>query len=385
MAIPCPVCESTQSQALVLLKDFPISNLELTENRAEALNAKVYDMTICMCQRCTHIYNKTPIHIEYKSENTTYFTNTLQKLYIETLTSTLIEKYDIKGKDIVEIGCGDGEFLKQLTKHNNQCVGYEPSYKEPYTDQNLTIRNEYFTPHKHLNHPVDWVVIRHVLEHFEDPFEFMERGMPYYRQINPHVKFLIEVPNVDPTLESYRVNDFIHEHISHFSFSSIRYLLQRLNLEIIEIYLTDNRENIVVICEIDQDYLANLHKIPTISEGFNHSIINLQEDYQHIVSESEVIAIWGAEGRGAGFIKTIKHYLRGDEIVVDSDEKKFDKFIPSIGLKISSYHALIGQQVDTIIITTALGKNNILKEIAENNINVKNIYVIAKTGLEKVM
>ena len=385
MAIPCPVCGSTHSQELVLLKDFPISNLELTENRAESLKAKVYDMTICMCRRCTHIYNNTPIRIEYKNENTTYFTNTLQKLYIEALTSTLIEKYDIKGKDIIEIGCGDGEFLKQLTKHNNQCVGYEPSYKEPYTDKNLTIVNEYFSPQKDLNQQVDWVVIRHVLEHFENPFEFMERGMPYYIQTNPHVKFLIEVPNIEPTLESYRVNDFIHEHISHFSFSSMRYLLHRLNLQIIEMYPTDNSENIVVVCEIDRDYLANLHKTSTISEGFNHSIINLQNDYKNIVLESEIIAIWGAEGRGAGFIKTIKNYLRGDEIVVDSDEKKFDKFIPSIGLKISSYHYLIGKKIDTIIITTALGKNNILKEIVENNINVKNIYVIAKTGLEKVV
>jgi len=381
--IDCPVCDSNKHEDIVRLKDFPISNVDLATNREDSLKAKVYDMNICMCQRCTHIYNKTPIEIEYKqSSNVTYFTNDIQKRYIKNITSKLSKKYNIRGENIIEIGCGDGEFLKQIVKNENYCIGYEPSYKELYKNNNLTIINDYFHPKKHLNQKIDWIIIRHVLEHFENPFNFMEEIIKY--TINPNIRFYLEVPNIDPTLKGYRINDFIHEHISHFSFYSMKYLLDRLNLDIIEMYSTDNNENIVIICKINKIYIKSLNTIEEIKNGFNHSIDNLQQDYKEIATNNKIICIWGAEGRGAGFIKAIKNYLRGDEIIVDSDKKKFHKFIPSIGLKISSYKELIDKDLDAIIITTALGKDNILREIDESNIKTKNIYFISENGLSRI-
>jgi len=382
--IDCPVCDSKEYREIALLKEFPISNLNLATNREDSLQAEIYDMNIGMCQRCTHIYNKTPINIEYKqSGNVTYFTNELEREYIIERVFQLNKKYDIKEQYILEIGCGDGTFLKELAKKDNQCIGYEPSYNNIYRENNLTIINDYFSPNRDLNQKIDWIIIRHVLEHFEDPFEFL--GEIIKNEIsNTNIRFYLEVPNIAPTLKGYRVNDFIHEHISHFSLYSMRYLLNRLNLDIIELYSTDNNENIVAICKISEQYSSSLRDLDEIIEGLNGSITRLQEDYQEIVSVNKIICIWGAEGRGAGFIKTIKNQLKGNEIIVDSDNKKFNKFIPSIGLKISSYQELIDIEVDTIIITTALGKDNILREIVQNNIQVKNIYYISEQGLSRI-
>jgi|GEM_PF-3251744 2-polyprenyl-3-methyl-5-hydroxy-6-metoxy-1,4-benzoquinol methylase len=382
--INCPVCASNNFNEIVLLKDFPISNIDLATNKRDALKANVYDMNIVICKRCTHIYNEIPVQLEYKQTNTTYFTNDTQKKYISTLVTNLVNKFNIKNKNILEIGSGDGLFLKDMANYENNCIGFEPSYDKVVKTKRVTIINDYFDAKKNLDKDIDWIVIRHVVEHFDNPYSFIESGI--MQNINPNTKLLIEVPNIQPTIDNLRINDFIHEHISHFSIYSLTYLLKRLNFDILDIYTTDNDENIVAICQINQNFIKSIDLSSKYSNGFNHIIQKLQNDFRNIAANSnDTICIWGAEGRGAGFIKTIKNDLRGDEIIVDSDSKKFNKYIPSAGLKIISYKELINQSIDSIIITTSLGKNNILQEIKDNNIQVTNIYVISEIGLDKVV
>jgi len=128
--INCPVCGSNNFTDIVKLEKYPLSNVKLSSSKEEALKAETFDMNISICKDCTHIYNRTPVKIEYKQENTTYFTNELQKQYIKELVERLAKKYNLKNKKIIEIGCGDGSFLRQLSLHKNICIGYEPSLKE---------------------------------------------------------------------------------------------------------------------------------------------------------------------------------------------------------------------------------------------------------------
>ena len=275
-------------------------------------------------------------------------------------------------------------FLKEIVKYDNNGIGYEPSYLDEYEEDNLKILNSYFNPLDNLDKDIDYIAIRHVLEHFENPNKFLKDIINQIIKNNLSIKFIIEVPNIEPTLNQRRINDFIHEHISHFSKHSLKYLLTTLNLDILDIYTTDNEENLVAICELNQEYISKLQSIDLISNNFNNSIKQLQNDYQEIVKNNKSICIWGAEGRGAGFIKIIKEQLKGDELVIDSDERKWDKYIPSMALKIISFKELIDKVVDVIIITTAIGKDNILREIKENNIISHQIYIISEDGLQRI-
>jgi hypothetical protein len=382
--INCPVCNTEEVEDIVLLKDYPISNLELSLDKEFASKAKTYDMNIVICKNCSHIYNNIPVSLEYNQKNTTYFTTDKQKKYIQNLVKELIIKYNIKSNKILEIGSGDGLFLKEIVKYDNNGIGYEPSYLDKYEEDNLKIINNYFNPLDNLDKDIDYIAIRHVLEHFENPNKFLKDIINQIIKNDLSIKFIIEVPNIKPTLNQQRINDFIHEHISHFSKYSLKYLLTTLNLDILDMYTMNNEENLVAICKLNQEYISKLQSIDLISNNFNNSIKQLQNDYQEIVKNNKSICIWGAEGRGAGFIKIIKEQLKGDELVIDSDERKWDKYIPSMALKIVSFKELIDKVVDVIIITTSLGKNNILKEIKENNIQPIYIYIITEHGLQRI-
>ena len=53
-----------------------------------------------------------------------------------------------------------------------------------------------------------------------------------------------------------------------------------------------------------------------------------------------------------------------EEILVDSDERKFGKYVPIVGLQISDYKILNNKPIDA----TSLGRDNILLEIQKYNI-----------------
>lgn len=385
--INCPVCNKNTPKSIVILQKQPLSNLALASTYEKATSSFNFDIEICMCASCSHIYNKNASleNITYKQEeNATYYIGEVWRKYTEELANQFMQKYNINNLDILEIGCGDITFLKKLHKNKNRCTGYEPSFPEKEKEiHNVQIINDYFYPDKDFNKKYDIIILRHVLEHLEDVKTFLSDLIRGMIKNSPNAKLFIEVPNIQPTLNEFRTNDFVYEHISYFSFYSLKYLLTSLNLEIFEMYSTFNNENIIAICHINTQYIDNLQLIENASKGFQSNINSLRNEYKRILKENKTICIWGAGGRGSSFLNIIKNELTHKEILVDSDQRKFEKYVPVVGLKISDYKLLQNKSIDAIIITTSLGRENILLEIKKYNIKVNQIYTISRDGLKQ--
>lgn len=68
---------------------------------------------------------KTEYCLDY--ENSLFFSETY-RTYATSLATELIERFDLHGRRIVEIGCGSGDFLKLLCeKGENDGIGFDPS------------------------------------------------------------------------------------------------------------------------------------------------------------------------------------------------------------------------------------------------------------------
>jgi hypothetical protein len=385
--IKCPVCNQYDYNEIITLEKQPLSNLALSSHYQEAMDNVSFDIVMCMCTNCSHVYNQNASidNITYKQEeNSTYYIGEVWKNYTIKLAQNFIEKYKINNSKILEIGCGDITFLKEFIKNKNLCVGYDPSYPESEKNKyQIDIVSDYFYPKKDFTQEYDVVILRHLVEHLENAKEFLSNLVAGMLKHNPSAKLFIEVPNLQPTLEEYRVNDFVYEHISYFSFYSLRYLLESLNLDILEMYSTFHNENIVAICSINEEYRRSIKLIQNSSKGFNINIDSLNQDYKKIVKNSDNICIWGAGGRGSSFLNIIKKELTNNEILVDSDERKFGKYVPIVGLQITDYKKLTNSTVDVVIITTSLGRDNILLEIEKYKININKIYTISIDGLKQ--
>ena len=154
----CNVCQSTKVNQIIRINQIPIYNNILLESIEDAYNVPRGDIDLCFCHNCGHIFNAAflPDLIDYtrQYENSLHFSPRFRK-YADDLVEELIAEYDLRGKQIVEIGCGQGDFLMSICyRGGNYGKGYDPSYRGDMNstiDNNIMIIQDEFSAHIHLN------------------------------------------------------------------------------------------------------------------------------------------------------------------------------------------------------------------------------------------
>jgi hypothetical protein len=202
----------------------------------EAINAPKGNVDLYFCPSCGHIFNVDfdPSLMKYTQtyENSLHFSPRFQR-YADSLATRLVEQYHLRDKDIIEIGCGQGDFLKSLCEiGDNRGVGFDPSYvPEPIKkDLQLTFIQDYYSKaYQHYN--IGCVCCRHVLEHIQNPIDFLTS----IRQAignRPDTVVYFEVPNALFTLRDLGIWDIIYEHCSYFCSHSLTRLFTRSGFKV---------------------------------------------------------------------------------------------------------------------------------------------------------
>ena len=113
----CPSCGTAGMRVFHEAPAVPTNSCILMETREQALHHRRGSIRLGFCDACGFIANLAfdPGLTEYSSryEETQGFSPTFNAFH-RALAERLIARYDLHGKDIVEIGCGKGEFLMLL-------------------------------------------------------------------------------------------------------------------------------------------------------------------------------------------------------------------------------------------------------------------------------
>ena len=120
------------SPIFIEINKIPIFCNLLYSTRGKALEAAQGSMKLTFCQACGHIFNLAfdPDLLQYDTgyENSLHFSPCFQQ-YVKSTAANLISAYHLYGKDIIEIGCGKGEFINLLCENGqNRGLGFDPSY-----------------------------------------------------------------------------------------------------------------------------------------------------------------------------------------------------------------------------------------------------------------
>jgi SAM-dependent methyltransferase len=200
----------------------PVLCNELFRTREAALEVPRSQIALACCPACGLIHNAAfdPALVRYgrSYENGLHFSPYFRG-YAEVLAGALIERYRLRGKTIVEIGCGDGQFLGLLCRlGGNRGLGFDPAY-EPARAAPLpaaaTIRPRAFQDTDADSKP-DLICCRHVLEHVPDPLPFLA-AVRRLAEASPEAVVFFEVPNALYTLERLGIWDIIYEHCLYFT------------------------------------------------------------------------------------------------------------------------------------------------------------------------
>ena len=362
----CVVCDSTDIEIFMEIPQVPVYCNVLWPTREAALNSPMADMQLGFCRSCGHIYNFAfdPAKLDYTLdyENSLHFSPRFQE-YARTLADRLITRHNLYAKDIIEIGCGSGDFLKLLCEMGgNRGVGFDPSSAFDRSDNSIEkeiifVKNHY--SEHYAGYKADLICCRHVLEHIQSPLSFLRR---LRRTVDHQTSTVIffEVPNVLFSLRDQGIWDLIYEHCSYFTGKSLAEAFTRAGFTVTSLtelfegqFLNieacmDSPPNSLAIPP--QDHLEEIAKyVQLFHRNFTERLEFWRNKVDKMAQEGRSAVIWGAGSKGVMFLNALEdhQHIQG---VIDINPNKQGKYIAGTGQRILPPESLRESQPDVVIV-----------------------------------
>jgi 2-polyprenyl-3-methyl-5-hydroxy-6-metoxy-1,4-benzoquinol methylase len=351
----CIFCYNEEFKILHSSNNYPSSVQKLLREEQISVDKKI-NMQILQCSACGLVQLNQPSYIKdsyYSDYLMTTSHSNYSKSYQHKLANNFIKKFDLESKNLVEIGCGDGNFLKILEKNNINVFGIEPSKKafDLSIKKGLNVLNEYLTKKTSLKNKFDAFVIRQVLEHISKPNNFLQ-DIKYLLKKN--AVGLIEVPSLHKAIKYERFFDFFPDHVAYYSNSTLSKVLSGNGYEVLDIFRSAEEEYLVAYVKVKK----NLENIWIGLEMFTTQIQLIIIDYKN---KNKKIAVWGAGGKGIDTLSLCNLSSDDFEFVIDSDPNKWGYYTPGSHLKIVSPKNI--SKVDCILITAMMYEKEIVRQI----------------------
>ena len=373
----CPCCGWKESTIFFDLRNVPVENNVMTATAEAALSFPLGDLVLAVCDHCGFIrntaFNPSLLHYSAGYEDQQGFSPTFNT-YARDLSMRLIEKYDLHGKDIVEIGCGKGDFLLLFCElGRNRGIGIDPAVVQSRirgeaADRVTFVRDHYSEQYAH--YPADMVICRHTLEHIQSTAEFLGTIRHSIGKRLDTIVFF-EVPDVTRILRDLAYWDIYYEHCSYFSPGSLARLFRACGFEVIDISMAYDDQYLLIEAKPAAEPSIKVHMLEESIEQmnlnvqyFSSQISNKLEQWKQRLQQMHIqgkrTAIWGSGSKCVSFLTTLG---MKDEIgcVVDINPNRQGKYIPGVGKEIVPPEFLKVFVPDQVIIMNPIYCNEILQ------------------------
>jgi SAM-dependent methyltransferase len=370
----------------IQIEAVPVFCNVLWDSREKALKADRGNIDLVFCRTCAHVYNAAfdASRMQYSPQydNALDYSPTFQK-YIRELAQRLASTYGLQGKDIIEIGCGQGEFLRLLAEiGQNRCLGFDPSYNSRQVgadtfDSRISIIQDYYSE-QYASHRSDFFVCRQVLEHIREPAPFLKM-IRSTAAGNDDMVIFVEVPNAMFTLRQLGIWDLIYEHCGYFTALSLKRLFVETGLNPINIEETYGGQYLCLEARpsaqnLKQDYLSldlSLteveNDVQNFADNYRQTISEWRNRLEEIKQSGARSVVWGAGSKGITFLNVLPGAAVID-YVIDINPHKQGLYVPGTGQQVVSPDRLPEIRPDVIIVMNPLYVDEIDNMITDLNL-----------------
>jgi hypothetical protein len=212
------------------------------------------------------------------------------------------------------------------------------------------------------------VCCRHVLEHVVDPIGFLA-GIRESLEATGTPVLYIEVPSGEQLLRDGAIWDYIYEHYSYFSASSLAIVLEAAGFEIVA--LREDFGGQFLCAEVrpahrsgkDRPAASLVTDSSTVvgaAERFRAKLAYWREWADAISAAGQAATIWGAGSKGVMFLNLLGlDAPKPIDFAVDQSRNKHHRFLAVRGQEIVPPERLAGSGVDEIVVMNPLYKGEI--------------------------
>jgi SAM-dependent methyltransferase len=224
--------------------------------------------------------------------------------------------------EVVDIGCGQGEFLELIRPNVRKVIGFDPVLRQP----NEYLRKEYFDASLYKTSLGKTLfVMRCVLPHIPDPFDFIDKIFDAF----PKSLFYIEFQDANYLVRRGIWSQLSHDHVNYFNIESFsnRYLVVNRGFfadgEWAYVLFGHKKEEVDFTRVVNQSLISELNALNSKPHEIfcNANILNIP------------YLIYGAAGKGT--IIAFEMKIRGFEVLaVDENCEVWGTYLENSGVKV---------------------------------------------------
>lgn len=366
----------------------------LPDSVEEAIAFPRGTQNLVQCCGCGFVFNrsfseeKVVYGADYHAErgHSTYYLQHIRRVadFIENVRP-------IQGQFVLEVACGDGEFLEEIVKREpGIAIGIDPSTTER-TQGPLQMKKTLFDDSylERMTCPVDLLINRHMIEHMLDPLEMLKR----FRCVLAENGILyLETPRLDWILDQRAFFDFPYEHCTYYTDQFMPRLLNAAGFEIIAFEKSYDGQYFSICakkCEVPTHVaLAENEELRCVQESFSallhtYSEVNRAEVLQSFCTETlqpagagcrislnaaDGIYLWGAAAKGVMCAVLLNQWpIAG---LIDKNQYKAGKYIAGTGYPVLSPSQVKYPSVQGVIIENDAYTEEITAEVRKIDPNI---------------
>lgn len=219
---------------------------------------------------------------------------------------------------VIDIGCGQGEFVSALRVQGVAATGYDPVLRRP-SDH---LHDRYWTA---AEPAADLYVMRCVLPHIADPWAFLDQ----VAQANPAALVLVEFQALEWIIEESIWYQISHDHVNLFTTDDFR-----RRYEVVADGTFSAGEWAWVLVRAGSRRPATPHSCPVEAEL--RSLLDTRSATLQAAAARGRVHLWGAAGKGIVLGHALIEAGADVPVAVDADPSRWGLFMETSGIPIVS-------------------------------------------------
>jgi SAM-dependent methyltransferase len=377
----CPNCNGKGMTVFYQTDAVPVHSCLMMDQQEKAQAYPTRDLALGLCEQCGFISNVIfdPAAHEYSNqyEDQQSFSPKFRDFQTR-LCRDLIERYDIRRKKVLEIGCSKGDFLIELCEMGeNDGIGVDPSSiperARPLKAGSVEFIADYYSE-KYAHIECDVVCCRHTLEHIYQTHEFVSTVRHAIGDRKDTLVFF-EVPDTGRVLREQAFWDIYYEHCSYFTPGSLSRVFKANRFEVLELSKDfDDQYLLLVARPVDQpvgiepweteDLEQTKNDAKTFAAGVHNRLSDLNNRIQQAKARQQRVAIWGSGSKCVSFLSSAG--INGEiDSVVDINPYRHGRFLAGSGKQVDSPEVLRELKPDVIFIMNPIYRGEIQNAVDE--------------------
>lgn len=373
----CRVCGGPlYSQPLLRFENMP-GAAQFMPDEAALATERGADLDIRQCSACGLVQlDAEPVHYFREVVRAAAFSPEMRGFRLEQFRD-FVDRFGLKGRKVVEIGCGRGEYLDLMAEQGVDAHGLEHGEESVRLgeDKPYPIRRGYVedADTRLEGGPFDAFFILNFLEHMPRPVESL-RGIA--ANLADGGVGLVEVPNFDMIVRAGLFSEFIADHLFYFTRATLTQTLTMAGFEVLDCAV------------VWHDYCLSATVRKRAPSDLSHLLDyqgRIDRDVSAFIDRFPAgrVAVWGA-GHQALAVLSLLRLEKRIAYVLDSAPFKQGRYTPATHLPIVPPSRLREDPVPAVIVMAASYSDEVARIIRRDYASDIAVAILRDHGLEIV-